>query len=55
MQNLRNKILELNKQVKLDADLQIVPTFIRTTSGSIVNEVNADGTPKNRNIIDSAW
>lgn len=55
LQNLRNKILELNKQVKLDADLQIVPTFIRTTSGSIVNEVNADGTPKNRNIIDSAW
>lgn len=55
LQDLRNKILELNKQVKLDTDLQIVPTFIRTTSGSIVNEVNADGTPKNRNIIDSAW
>ena len=55
LRNLRNKILELNKQVQLDSDLQIVPTSIKTTTGSIVNETNADGTPKNRNITESAW
>lgn len=52
---LRNKIIELDKQVQKNPNLQIVPTVLKTTPGSIVNEKNEDGTPKNRNIIDSAW
>ena len=51
---LRNKILELNKQVKANPNLQIVPTVVRVTTGQIVNEKNPDDSPKNRKLIESA-
>ena len=51
---LRNKILELNKQVKANPNLQIVPTVIRVTTGQIVNEKNPDDSPKNRKLTESA-
>lgn len=51
---LRNKILELNKQVKANPNLQIVPTVVRVTTGQIVNEKNPDDSPKNRKLTESA-
>lgn len=52
---LRNKILELNKQVQTNPNLQIVPTTIRKTNGKIVNLKNEDNSPKNKKLTDSAW
>lgn len=51
---LRSKILELNKQVKANPNLQIVPTVIRVKTGQIINEKNPDGSPKNRKLTESA-
>lgn len=45
---LRNKVLELNKQVQANPNLEIVPTTIRKTNGKIVNL-------KNRKLTDSSW
>lgn len=52
---LRNKVLELNKQVQVNPNLEIVPTTIRKTNGKIVNLKNEDGSPKNRKLTDSSW
>lgn len=52
---LRNKVLELNKQVQSNPNLEIVPTTIRKTNGRIVNLKNEDGSPKNRNLTESSW
>lgn len=52
---LRNKVLELNKQVQANPNLEIVPTTIRKTNGKIVNLKNEDGSPKNRNLTESSW
>lgn len=52
---LRNKVLELNKQVQANPNLEIVPTSIRKTNGKIVNLKNEDGSPKNRKLTDSSW
>lgn len=52
---LRNKVLELNKQVQANPNLEIVPTTIRKTNGRIVNLKNEDGSPKNRKLTDSSW
>lgn len=52
---LRNKVLELNKQVQSNPNLQIVPTTIRKTNGRIVNLKNEDSSPKNRNLTESSW
>ena len=52
---LRNKVLELNKQVQANPNLEIVPTAIRKTNGKIVNLKNEDGSPKNRKLTDSSW
>lgn len=52
---LRNKVLELNKQVQANPNLEIVPTTIRKTNGKIVNLKNEGGSPKNRKLTDSSW
>lgn len=52
---LRNKVLELNKQVQSNPNLEIVPTTIRKTNGRIVNLKNEDRSPKNRNLTESSW
>lgn len=52
---LRNKVLELNKQVQANPNLEIVPTTIRKTNGKIVNLKNEDSSPKNRKLTDSSW
>lgn len=52
---LRNKVLELNKQVQANPNLEIVPTTIRKTNGNIVNLKNEDGSPKNKKLTDSSW
>lgn len=52
---LRNKVLELNKQVQANPNLEIVPTTIRKTNGKIVNLKNEDDSPKNRKLTDSSW
>lgn len=52
---LRNKILELNKQVQTNPNLEIVPTTIRKTNGKIVNLKNEDNSPKNKKLTDSDW
>lgn len=52
---LRNKVLELNKQVQSNPNLEIVPTTIRKTNGRIVNLKNEDNSPKNRNLTESSW
>lgn len=52
---LRNKVLELNKQVQANPNLEIVPTAIRKTNGKIVNLKNEDGSPKNKKLTDSSW
>lgn len=52
---LRNKIIELYEQTKSNLNLEVVPTAIRTTTGQFINEKNEDGSPKNRNLLDSAW
>lgn len=54
LQNLRNKVLELNEQVKANPNLKIVPTVIRSTSGQYINEKNPDNSPKNRKLTESA-
>lgn len=53
--DLRNKILELNSQLPQNPNLRIVPTFLKTTTGRVVNEKNAGNTPKNRSLIESKW
>jgi hypothetical protein len=35
--------------------LQVVPTQLRRTPGSIVNEKNSDSSPKNRPLTESKW
>lgn len=52
---LRNKVLELNKQVQANPNLEIIPTTIRKTNGRIVNLKNEDNSSKNRKLTDSAW
>ena len=52
---LRNKVLELNKQVQANPNLEIVPTTIRKTNGKIVNLKNEDDSPKNKKLTDSSW
>ena len=51
---LRNKVLELNKQVQANPNLKIVPTVIRSTNGQYINEKNPDNSPKNRKLTESA-
>ena len=51
---LRNKVLELNKQVQANPNLKIVPTIIRSTNGQYINEKNPDNSPKNRKLTESA-
>lgn len=51
---LRNKVLELNKQVQANPNLRIVPTVIRSTNGQYINEKNPDDSPKNRKLTESA-
>lgn len=53
LQNLRNKVLELNKQVRANPNLKIVPTIIRSTNGQYINEKNPDNSPKNRKLTES--
>lgn len=55
LNDLRNKITELYKQVQTNPNLQVVPTQLRRTPGSIVNEKNSDGSPKNRPLTESKW
>lgn len=55
LSDLRNKIVELYKQVQANPNLQIVPTMLRRTPGSIRNEKNADNSPKNRSLTESRW
>lgn len=55
LNDLRNKIIELYKQVQVNPNLQVVPTQLRRTPGSIVNEKNSDNSPKNRPLIESKW
>lgn len=55
LNDLRNKVIELYKQVQKNPNLQVVPTQLRRTPGSIVNEKNEDGSPKNRPLTESAW
>lgn len=52
---LRNKVLEYDKQIKNNPNLRIVPTAITSTNGQFLNEINEDGSPKNRSLLDSAW
>lgn len=52
---LRNKVLELNKQVQANPNLEIVPTTIRKTNGKIVNLKNEDSSSKNKKLTDSSW
>ena len=52
---LRTKIIELYEQTKTNPNLEVVPTAIRTTTGTFRNEKNADGSPKNRSLLESAW
>ena len=54
LRNLRNKVLELNKQVQANPNLKIVPTVIRSTNGQYINEKNSDNSPKNRKLTESA-
>ena len=54
LRNLRNKVLELNKQVQANPNLKIVPTVIRSTNGQYINEKNPDNSPKNRKLTESA-
>lgn len=54
LQNLRNKVLELNEQVKANPNLKIVPTVVRSTNGQYINEKNPDNSPKNRKLTKSA-
>lgn len=55
LNDLRNKIIELYKQVQINPNLQVVPTQLRRTPGSIVNEKNSDNSPKNRSLTESKW
>lgn len=55
LNDLRNKITELYKQVQANPNLQVVPTQLRRTPGSIVNEKNSDNSPKNRPLTESKW
>lgn len=55
LSDLRNKIVELYKQVQANPNLQIVPTMLRRTPGSIRNEKNTDNSPKNRPLTESRW
>lgn len=55
LNDLRNKIIELYKQVQINPNLQVVPTQLRRTPGSIVNEKNSDNSPKNRPLTESKW
>lgn len=55
LNDLRNKITELYKQVQTNPNLQVVPTQLRRTPGSIVNEKNSDSSPKNRPLTESKW
>lgn len=52
---LRNKVLEYDKQIKNNPNFRIVPTAITSTNGQFLNEINEDGSPKNRSLLDSAW
>ena len=54
LQNLRDKVLRLNEQVKKNPNLQIVPVGITTTTGRYINEKNPDKSPKNRPLTESA-
>ena len=47
--------MELYKQVQANPNLQIVPTMLRRTPGSVRNEKNADNSPKNRSLTESRW
>lgn len=55
LNKLRQKILELNKQIGNDQNLAIVPTRVNVTNGKIINEKNPDGSPNNRPLIQSRW
>ena len=55
LQLLRNKILELNRQVQRNPKLKIVPTVIKRTTGRIVNVKDSNNNPVNKKLTDSAW
>lgn len=55
LQALRNKIIELDKEVQRNPKLQIVPTRLKSTTGVVVNLKNEDGSPKNRLLTDTVW
>ena len=53
--DLRNKVLELNKQSQKMPNSRIVPTMLRRTTGQFLNEKNEDNSPKNRKLTESVW
>lgn len=53
--DLRNKILELNKQSQKIANSKIVPTMLHRTTGQFFNEKNDGNSPKNRKLTESVW
>lgn len=55
LRDLRNKIIELYKQTQNNPNLQVIPTILRRTPGKVINEKNADNSPKNRLLTESAW
>lgn len=55
LNDLRNKIIELYKQTQNNPNLQVVPTALRRTPGSVVNEKNQDNSPKNIPLTESKW
>lgn len=55
LRNLRNKILQLNEQVKKNPQLKIVPIGINRTNGIIQNAKDDAGKPINRNLLDTRF
>ena len=55
LQDLRNKIIELDKQSKKIPNSKVVPTMLHRTTGQFFNEKNQDNSPKNRKLTDSIW
>lgn len=50
---LREKTIQLYRATENNPNLKVVPTVVRTTTGRFVNEVNQDGSPKNRKLTES--
>ena len=52
---LRNKCIELYKEVERNPDLVLRPTTIRRTKGTVVNLKSKDNQPVVRKLTDVAW